>query len=902
MITIFVESTDSGGRKSQDSDSLYAVGAFDEAESALDDSPQLMVTSSKSAYDMGETISGFVVTTDRAGRRRDKKGPAASPILLTWEGPEIIRHQVLTKGKNHKVALPTQESYGSSVDLVACQWINGEEMSAHQTIPLIMNSKKVTVKVEPSSNQIEPGDQLTLKVTARDAKNQPLKGDITLGVVDEAIYAIAPDQTVDAFKLYWGIRSNWVTTHHTAPKAKRAGAFQPTSEAMMMGRDAKKEGEGGEGVRVRSRFEDTAFWKGIVQTDANGEATLTIPMPDNLTTWRTIAYAVDPTTKVGSAQTSVLATKLVTLRLATPRVIVEGDNLDLIATVNNRTGADRTFVVQLKVNGQTKSEQVAVKAGGSGTTHFPIQAGEGIPTLEVEAVTFPEGLAPAKMGDALRLSVPVVPAGTPYRTVSGHWTDKKAVTFDLVLPDETVGRVTRIKVTSMGGIPGIVRSSAIEIAKLRPYCTQSALARLKAAALLKKSLYSDEVREAIAYLNRTSSYEGWGWWDGSPADATITASVLQTLLEVKAMGLDIPGNLMAMAKTGNSQNFASEKFWERRAFRDSAQALADDAHQGRALETAEKGIGVSPAGRLRLAHTMFLKGRGDVAGALVSKLIPEVSKAGSASYLPVGYGIGWTKSEVYTNALLLRSLIELNLESNLWPSLANWLVREENSVWGEDQAEVLLALSAFAEKSGEKEGPPPALRFKVNGVAAETKLLPSGEMVAVLTGAAKAGLNKLEFEAPNGPARWTVESSGVARTTSENFSGIRVVRRFEIQNSSGAWVETTERIPVGAAVRCTTVLWADSTPDLMRIVQPIPAGFEVIDEEYSYWYTRREVRDDAVSHYVYSSGTPITLRHFIRSESTGSIRALPAWAELVRRAGQKGNSTTTILQVFESKG
>lgn len=896
LINIVVESTDSGGRKSRDNTAVYAVGAFEEAESARDDSPMLMVTTTKSAFDMGEAITGYAITSDQPGRKRGKKAAPASPILVTWEGQDILSYQVITKGKNAKVTLPTQESYGSSVVLAAAQWVNNEETSSHMTVPLIMKSKKISVKLETSAKEIEPGDKLTLKVTAKDSKGQPLSGDITLALVDEAIYAISPDQTLDAFKLYWGIRNNWVNTQRTAPKRKAAGAFQPM--------DAKAEsapGGEGEGIRVRSRFEDTAFWKGVVHIDANGETTVTIPMPDNLTTWRTIAYAIDPTTKVGSATTSILATKPVTLRLATPRVIVEGDNLDLIATVNNRTDEDRTFVVQLKLNGQNPAQQVAVKAKGSGTLHFPITAPEGQSSLDLEAVTFPEGLAPKNMGDALRLSVPIVPEGLPYRVVSGHWTDTRPMTVDVNFPEIAVPRTTRVKVTAMAGIPGIVRGAAVEIARHRPYCTQSALARLKAAVLLGKTEFSDEVREAIAYLNRTVTYEGWGWWDRSPADPTITAGVLQTLLEVQRMGLPIPQNLLSMAKNANQNNFQAEKFWERRAFRDSTQALADDAHTGRAIETAEKGVGVSPAGRLRLAQTLILKGRKDLATQLAKKLANEVSVGGSVTYLPVGHGIGWTKSEVYSNALLLRILLQLDMSQNLWPGLANWLINAKGSVWGEDQVEVLLALNDYAAKTGEKDGPIPVLRFTLNGKTYETKSLPSGEMSVTVDSTAKPGANRLEFAAPNSPARWMVEASCVARTTQENSSGIRVVRRFEVQNSSGAWVETTKDIPVGTPVRCTTVLWADSTPDLMRIVQPIPAGFEVIDEDYTDWYANKEVRDDAVSHYVYSSGWPITLRHFIRSESTGSIHALPAFAELVRRAGEKGNSSALTFKVFEQR-
>ena len=47
--------------------------------------------------------------------------------------------------------------------------------------------------------------------------------------------------------------------------------------------------------KVRADFRDTAFWTATITTGSDGTATVPVPLPDNLTTWRLTAQA-SPTT------------------------------------------------------------------------------------------------------------------------------------------------------------------------------------------------------------------------------------------------------------------------------------------------------------------------------------------------------------------------------------------------------------------------------------------------------------------------------------------------------------------------------------------------------------------------------------------------------------------------------
>ena len=84
-------------------------------------------------------------------------------------------------------------------------------------------------------------------------------------------------------------------------------------------------GPGGDTPSVRSDFRDTAFWDATVRTDANGEATVSVTLPDNLTTWRMAVQAVTAETEVGMGDVQIVSTLDVLIRPVAPRFLVVGD-------------------------------------------------------------------------------------------------------------------------------------------------------------------------------------------------------------------------------------------------------------------------------------------------------------------------------------------------------------------------------------------------------------------------------------------------------------------------------------------------------------------------------------------------------------------------------------------------
>jgi len=104
---------------------------------------------------------------------------------------------------------------------------------------------------------------------------------------------------------------------------------------------------------LREDFPDTAYWIANVITDENGEATVTITLPDNLTTWRMDGRAVTVDTRVGQTIIDLVSAKPLLVRPQTPRFFVRGDEVRLGTAIHNNTGDDLTVKVGLNAEGVT---------------------------------------------------------------------------------------------------------------------------------------------------------------------------------------------------------------------------------------------------------------------------------------------------------------------------------------------------------------------------------------------------------------------------------------------------------------------------------------------------------------------------------------------------------------------
>ena len=139
-----------------------------------------------------------------------------------------------------------------------------------------------------------PGDQATVDIRTRTASGRPVSATVVLRAVDEKLFAIGAAEEADPLsELYASFGSGVIATYasHGLPSDRDPG-------------DTAGGDTGGGDDGSRSEFVDSLLFR-AVDTDAQGRATVTFRLSDDLTSWHVSAAAFSTALEAGSSATLV---------------------------------------------------------------------------------------------------------------------------------------------------------------------------------------------------------------------------------------------------------------------------------------------------------------------------------------------------------------------------------------------------------------------------------------------------------------------------------------------------------------------------------------------------------------------------------------------------------------------
>ncbi|MBC8138218.1 MAG: hypothetical protein H8F28_20250, partial [Fibrella sp.] len=780
---------DSGGRPIRAEASLWV--ASDTGDDLNTDYGDLSLLTDKRKYLPGDTAR-VLVNTSRIGQN----------VLLSVEGDRVYQTMSLPVRKRSTVVrIPIKAEWGPNVSLVANYVRNKKFASSETPLRVTLAARDLQVKIRPvGGDRYHPGDRVTYSVTTSTASGRPVAADFALGVVDESIYALRGDDPKALRRTFYPPRSNRVST-----------SFSFSVE--YLGDVSKAEPN----IKARTKFRDTAYWLPDGRTDRSGKATVTVTLPDNLTTWRATVNAVSEETAVGYALNKVISTKPFFLRLETPRYLVGGDATRLSAIVHNETGSEQQVQVRLVAStlrlGEKETQSLTVAAGSVGTVSWPVRLASnssGAAALRVTAWT-PTVAGKKTYTDGVETSLPLRSYGrTQFTTFAGELGNAPATSEEappdtltltpdqltLRLEDNVVAPETRLSLRVTPSVRGVF-ASGIEYLVGFPYgCTEQTMSRFYPDLLVqefgpltnaqKQADLPRMVRDGVARLTRFQHSEsgGWGWWETDKDDPFMTAYVLIGLSKARA------------------QNYA-----------------IDEAMLERGIQAAVKLATTAPV-RTRpfLLYALSQAGYSDTATNLLhtpfrysatrTKLVPAKLPVDALAYLTLlGRDLGenyepfynelqrravvegrlthWTAfpdkqsymdcSDRMATALALRALLAVNPDDDRISATLRYLMQSRtDGYFGDtrDTSWVLVALCDYLRAHPEDAEPPSgALAIEINGKTVRTLDLANGAqgegeiMVKLPTDALQSGLNTVRFVRSDGSTGGTIFYSGALRQT-----------------------------------------------------------------------------------------------------------------------------------------
>lgn len=605
----------------------------------------------RSPFPRGEALVVVETPTGNDYRHVAIRGGTATVSIPVAEGwvPRIPVHVLLRRGRTD---VESHLGGDGTVDL-------GKPQTVASTVWL---------PVTPIENQVQvglvhpdkalPGQTIEMTVTLRDPSGRPRAGEVTLWLVDQAVLALAKEARLDPLPEFLPDRASFVwlrdsrnLTLGTIPTVPMPGGD---------GDDWAEESRSAvEQAAVRKDFRPIAYYEPALKVGPSGQATVKIPLPDNLTVFKVRAKAASGAERFGVGTSELRVRLPVVVQPALPRFVRPGDRFDASALVRVVEGSGGAAFAEIRADG------MHVK-------------GPNRITLTLDDVEASRAVFPVQVQ-----TPPMKPDGTLERTTATvrlgavRESDRAADAAETVLPvrDDRRPRVSRQRIILADGAaqeipalpeearPGSVRRLVViadheGITKLasgldllrrgRPRNTGEHLARarvLLALGELREPLglgspdesteVDDALEGAFAWLSTVVDSSGQvAQWPGNPGRISLTAEALALLVEAEAAGRRIDGPLKdtliraltAALRSDYGRFIDGERWYER------SRALWALTFTGR-FEDAyfdELARNVRNLGPDSAAHVLLAAIRGDAgrtprAAALTNRLSSEIT-------------------------------------------------------------------------------------------------------------------------------------------------------------------------------------------------------------------------------------------------------------------------------------
>ena len=890
----------------------------------------LALHADKKQYQPGETARILVNSLEKG-----------MSVLLTIEGDRVHMAKVVPMtAKSTVVDVPISGEYGPNISLAACYIKNKKFATSELNLRVAMPLQQLNVLVTPDKRNCQPGDPVTYTVKTTDDKGHGIPAALSLGVVDESIYAIREDTPKALFDEFYPHRQSQVQTEFSFSIAFMGDADK--SEPQMV---------------ARKRFPDTAYWNPNLHTNSAGEARITVNVPDTLTTWRTTVVGATEDTRVGRGVCTIVCSKPFMVRLETPRSLVNRDQSRVLTVVHNDTGALQNVHIALDPGielalGCNRVQTAVIQPGKRAELVWPVDAvTEG--RVKITAKAWTDATAPngKPYMDAVEVTLPVLPHGRTLvnggSAIVPGGASAAYQELNVNLPSNALkgsGRLEiRVTPSAVGGVLG-----SMEYLTGFPYgCTEQILSKfvpdLMAARLVRAgvlphgaSLRLPElpamVKSGIMRINRMQDQKSgtWGWWQHGGDDPWMTAYALLGLAEAAKDNYPVSENVLH-----------------------NAQKAADEYITKRNLDTNTTAFllyALARSGSHKLAATIIPKASEKLIGAeglawliltckecglpdqrFVDTLMLQAKVQDASIHWARTYMTEWTASDVTTTATALMALTAARPNDPRCEQIMCWLMRNRSGdgSWSNtrDTAWGVMALCAYVSAHHATRTTNGQLTLTVNGQPVNTAGIITNSGMAdgedfvahVKADALHSGQNTIRLTRPSGglPAFFTAQvhylvdaedmqkiapvfpstahlgaapaKKGImAGTTQDPFELSREYRRVAARQSNRGWhidtEATNDQLNEGDHIRVRITITSPRDMEYVLIEDPYPAGCEIsekgevdADTDWSFWYSNIDVRDTHVAFFAkHLPAGKSVIEYNLRAKTRGSYHAMPA--------------------------
>lgn len=905
---------------------VFAFGAG-EADWGLQDANAVAVKLDKKSYKVGDTVNALVASPYNdadiylAVIRNDT---IERTVLRGVSGAQHFTFRVTPQMLPNAALEAVVVRRGASGDIAKVQTLALTGMGAFD---VSVADRYLKLAIAPHSGTVHPGGSQQIAFRVRTLTGAPVRGDVVAMVVNNAILQLSgyrlPDlvQTVFAQQpistVFADNREN-VTTHTQTPSVEKGFGYGGGFLA------------GAGKTRVRANFQPLAYYA-VLHTDAQGTARAQLTMPDDLTTWRVMAVALDSdAAHFATSDSTFVSNQPLMANPLLPQFARPGDRFSLGMSIANQTGASGALDLMLRLSGAlafaqgNSSEQQSSQNAQSGMQAYRFGVVAGTP-------------APTTVRGSANLGVQSDAFSVPFTTMDRATTESVIesgrATNGASIPLNLRGGLLQVTLANSIVPQFVVPSQYAMAAEPLPFAGEAA-ARLTVAAALgsmrvpyRLNLTFDpaaaEAQSVRALLSYRRDDGGFGSYAGDKSsDPYLTAEVLNAFSFARTRGVTIDASVMHGATAflstalANPQRFA----WctgatckaQVRFAALSALANAGDRRSDFLDQIVAQAGNFDDATQLRLARYLLQTPAWRAQGETMADHLAQTL------YLTGRYATATTAQPEMLQLLLARGAPAEQLDGAVralvaqqchcgWPTLA-------------DAAAALAALSAYAAEVKPVAGTATA-RVGTRTIGTVRFDNTASSQTFTVDAASLSG-NAVNVEG-SGAFYTVLYTYPVPVDAPGQLAAFRVIRTLNDSSIIGSAappspLATFDLKPLGEAVSVDSAhvfdigirTIVDHPVDGMVIEDPLPAGFEAVDTSFQTalqaivpqsdsWQidTTQIYRDRVIAYAQHLDPGVYEFHYLVRSVTPGTFRWPGARAYLEDAPEQFGRSAGGNLTV-----
>jgi uncharacterized protein YfaS (alpha-2-macroglobulin family) len=897
-------------------------------------SDALKIEADRESYAPGETAQ-LIIQSDFSGPAllTFERGTTRREELVQLDAPvTVIEVSILPHdAPNIFVTINAWQELDTTLDESTFTSLSDSRLhTANVELSVPVTDKTLFVTITPDKETYLPREEATFTLRVTNREGIPVSAEVSLAMVDEAIFALSEDLSKPLLDSFYYKRRNAVRTYDAMALERWLGG----------GRGG---GGGGDdyGAAPRSDFPDTAEWFPTLHTDYNGEAAVSLAMPDNLTSWRLTAKAVTADTQVGEAITNVITHQDIQLRPILPRTLTTGDEVNLSVLLHNYSDTAQTIDVELLVDDAQMTvhdpllQKISINPGDVKIIGWPLTS-----TAAGQVEILVQASIGSEVQDAIQMPLTVRPLAVPdFNTETGQFQGEKVTTF--ILPRDTLPQ-SGVHIELSRTIAGSLLEG-LEYLTGFPYgCVEQTMSRALPNAVVARAFYqlgvsnptiqADLPAKINASVQRLYAYQhndgGWGWWYDDSSHDYQTAWVIFGLATIADAGYEIDPAVIERGVGWLNDNLANMDP-RTRAYALYSMAVAGHPNGDATLAMLDDVPDLDTFSRAALALALLELDERQTAQEIVDLLEETAVTTDNGRVFWQGdaqdghYYRKTMASDIRSSALALSALVQINPNHHLEPGVVQWLMdQRKRQGWGttNETAYTILSLTDHLLSTTFGAGTTPTTyTIYLNGDNIVQGKFAQGEPAFTLDIPAselQTGTNELRITQNGADHLFYALNSRLylAEKEIDPAGNVQIVRRY-LDPETGRPVKSVEP---GTLVEVELEINLPADGSYILVEDNLPGGLEALNERlnttshrgadeftetvsfsHEYGYNHKEVHGDRVTFFITElAAGDHKFNYLTRAAHSGEFVAMPAEAYAMYDLSTWGRSASSILSIL----